>query len=446
MMLGLAAALVVGTCVGQSFLLGQFKEPMQASLGIDGTRMALLYFVATLAGGLSLWPAGLAVDRLGLRRVCLLVLPALALSCWTTALAPSVAVLLAGILCLRMLGQGVMELLSGNTVAMWYHRRLGIASTVTSVAFALSLLVLPPLVQASIAAVGWRWTYGICGGAILACWPIVWLAFVGRPEEMGQAPDGVRRPPAAPTADAQRAAGLRGESLNVRQALRTRSFWILTVALAHYALALTAAVFCVNSVVKERGLPEEQGAWVISALGGAMAASYPVLGPLADRLHARWLQAFATLALCGAMIGLAATSRPRHLVLVGAALGVCISAQAAVGATAWVRRYGRDHLGSIRGVVQTTAVAGSSVGPLVLEALADGLASVPSVHAAAGGRYTAALWILAGVGVPVAAMAMLLRGGEAGVQTDPQDPNAGSRPRAPRTRPDTEQAADRRPL
>lgn len=409
-MLGLASLSIITTCVGQSFLLGQFKEPMQDSLGLSGTRMASLYLLATFVGGMAMLPAGVLVDRLGLRRVYLWATPILAGVCLLTASATRWWWLLAGLLGLRMLGQGLMELLGNNTVSMWYRRRLGRASTVTTLTFAIGLLVLPPLVQLSIAAWGWRITYVVMGAAVLATMLPMWLAYINRPEAIGQRLDGERPTPQGitslehtPMQSLSRTAAADSEapSLTLSEARRTRTFWILMMALVYYAMVLTASVYCVNSVLVERGMPGEQGAWMISALGGAMAVFYPVVGWLADRWPVRWLQAIATAALIGSVLILYLTASLWQVVLMGLVLGLCVSAQAAVGATVWVRRFGRDHLGSIRGAVQTVAIAGSSAGPFILEWMA--------ILTANG--FDQALLLLAALGTPVLLMSGWLRSG-----------------------------------
>ena len=394
-MLGLASMTLLGTAAGQSFILGQFKEPMQASLGLSGPAMSALYLLATLVGGLSLLSMGVWVDRFGLRRAYLVVLPTLAGVCVLTALAWHWSVLLLGLLGLRMLGQGLLELLSSNTVSMWYERKLGRASTVSMLTFSLGLVVLPPLVQAMLGWVGWRWTYVVIGGLVLWLTLPMWLAFVDRPTCLGQRVDGPG--PLSLGHPAEPVEGSAGRSWTRAEAVRTREFWVLLMGLVFYALVLTAMVYCVNSVVADRGMPEEDGAWMISALGGSMAVVYPLVGYWADRWSVRRMQGLATLAMMVSALLLWGASSVAMVVAAGVGLGLTIALQGAVGATAWVRRFGREHLGSIRGAVQTAAITGSSVGPFVLEAGRSSL-----------GSYDAVLLTMALSGVPVVVLAMTL--------------------------------------
>lgn len=395
-MLSLASLLVLASMSGQSFLLGQFKLPMQGSFGLSAKEMAGLYLVATLLGGLTLGPCGWLIDRLGMRRSVLTALPGLAAACLLCAVATHWAWLLVGLLGLRMLGQGLMELLSGNTVAMWYDRRLGRAAKATMLTFALGLLVVAPLVPVAIDRFGWRVVYAGIGLGVLALAAVMAAAYVPEPSRVGQAVDG------AAVGSAQAQGGSAQAGLTLRQAAGKLAFWVLGVSLVLYALLLTAGVFCVNGVAEARGLPPATGAWTISALGGGMAASYPALGWLADRWAAGRMQALATASLLGATVALAVADGVVGFVIAGLGFGLSISAQGAVGVTAWPRFFGRKHLGGIRGTAQTAAVAGSSVGPLLLEWTAELTDGYP----------TALLW-MALAGTPCLLAGLLLPRAEA---------------------------------
>ena len=76
----------------------------------------------------------------------------------------------------------------------------------------------------------------------------------------------------------------------------------------------------------------------------------------------------------------------------GAGQGLAI----VTSSTLWVRYYGREHLGKIRGAVWCTTVAGSGCGPFLLGALRDAL-----------GSYTPGLWILAIILIPLAPLMLL---------------------------------------
>ena len=75
--------------------------------------------------------------------------------------------------------------------------------------------------------------------------------------------------------------------------------------------------------------------------------------------------------LCGALaiLWVADAVLPLHLFagLFGGGQGLLI----AINAVVWVRYFGREHLGSIRGTVWCLTVAGSGCGPLIMGVIRD---------------------------------------------------------------------------
>src|SRR5689334_20114999 len=64
---GVAAAAMVATLPGRTHGLGLITEPLLADLGLGRVPFAALNFWATIVGAAFCFPAGWAVDRLGVR-------------------------------------------------------------------------------------------------------------------------------------------------------------------------------------------------------------------------------------------------------------------------------------------------------------------------------------------------------------------------------------------
>ena len=87
---------------------------------------------------------------------------------------------------------------------------------------------------------------------------------------------------------------------------------------------------------------------------------------VADRVPLRWMS-FGSLGLYGFAIGALIYMPSGSVVLVYTfILGMAQGLFGGLGNTVWVRYFGREHLGKIRGSVWTAAVAGSSVGPFLM--------------------------------------------------------------------------------
>jgi MFS family permease len=97
-------------------------------------------------------------------------------------------------------------------------------------------------------------------------------------------------------------------------------------------------------------------------------------GLLADRLALRWLAVSAVGLIAVSCLTLA-TGRAALLIPGFAVYGVAQGLMSIVSATGWTRYFGRAHLGKIRGRSLTAAVAGSSLGPLLMGVSDDTLGS-----------------------------------------------------------------------
>jgi len=108
-------------------------------------------------------------------------------------------------------------------------------------------------------------------------------------------------------------------------------------------------------------------------------------GLMADRLSLSWLLATA-IGLIAVSCAMLATGQGSIYIVAYTVYGAAQGIKTIVAATAWTRYFGRAHLGKIRGISLTAAIAGSSVGPLLMGISADYL-----------GGFTPALWLFTGM-------------------------------------------------
>ena len=123
----------------------------------------------------------------------------------------------------------------------------------------------------------------------------------------------------------------------------------------------------------------------MTCLAIAMGAAQLIGGVSADRFQLRWLlvAAFGLIAASGVMLAMGVAE---ILIPSFAVYGIGQGLMSIVAATGWARFFGRAHLGKIRGMSLTAAIAGSSLGPLMMAVSADYL-----------GGFGPALWCFAGL-------------------------------------------------
>jgi len=263
---------------------------------------------------------------------------------------------------LSSVGQGF--LLVGATVPKWFVRKRGSALAWASLAGGASAFAMPPVMTAVIAALGWREAW--LALAALICVTTVLPAFFlyRQPEDVGLLPDGGPGDPG----NAGRAHPMaRGPAvaLTLRQALHTRTFWVL-------ALGLAAGSFCTNGlpaslipIYTDRGFSAENAALAFTLYGSMSMAARFGWGYLADRLSIRTL--LLALAAYGAAVSWTMPVLPGMAALLYAPLvGFCVGGYVSFNQAAWAVYYGRGHLGAITGFARPLTLLSSSAGPLVL--------------------------------------------------------------------------------
>jgi cyanate permease len=129
----------------------------------------------------------------------------------------------------------------------WFVRKIGLAMGIKFALIGLTAALSMPVVSWLIARIGWRMTCLLWAALLLLGIPLI-FAFVKneRPEFFGLLPDGDKKGPApknSPEASFKRAAAdtfdLRASEFSLRQAMRTRTYWILTLNLFLQSFIMT---------------------------------------------------------------------------------------------------------------------------------------------------------------------------------------------------------------
>ena len=369
-MLPVAMLMQIGTSPGQTFAISAFTPALLDSLALSESRLALAYMLGTLFAAFPLSFVGPISDRYGLRGTSALVVVALATTCYLTSYVNGFATLLLAFFCLRFLGQGSLTLLGGNTTAMWFRSRLGRVSALISIGTAAAFAWVPGMISDAIDLYGWRPTYRAIA-MILGCGllPILLLLFRNRPEDLGQELDGLIEGDERN----ENSIDIRNNesSFTLRQVARTKSYYVLGLTNAVWAMVGTGVVFYLFTFCSDRGFPDNTASNLFKTFGLSMLVMQFAGNVLADFAPVNRLLGIGATALSLglAVVFLADTPALMHAfaVLFGGGQGLLIAASG----VAWVRFYGREYLGSIRGAVWCTTVAGSGCGPLIMGAIKD---------------------------------------------------------------------------
>lgn len=348
---------------GQSHTFSVFVGPIGADLGISQTTISLAYGIASLAAAFGLPYMGRLVDRKGPRFSLIFVTVGLGFGCILFSMAPGIVWLGLGFAILRFLGQGSMMLNCANITSQWFNRKRGFAIGLMALGFSISMAIHPPVAQWLIDTVGWRQAWVVLG---LSTWllllpPVLFLVF-NRPEDLGLLPDGAK-PDAPDTASATAAAT---SGLNLSQALRTSTFYVLAAGMFTLAGLVTSLHFFQVQIFNNQGLDPSIASKIFPLSAITAVVCMPLVGRALDRFPTPWMFGFGQIVMICSLISSAFVIDLPSAILYGMIFGLNNAITMTMYAFMWPRYFGRAHLGSIQGTGQMIGVAGASLGPLPL--------------------------------------------------------------------------------
>jgi len=359
-MLGLAAAAMVGTLPGRTQGLGLITEPLLADLRISRVDYAQLNLWATLIGSGFAIGIGRILDRLGARVVLTTIALALgivvvAMAHVTTFWALAIAVTLT-----RGLGQSALSVISIAMVGHWFVRKIDLAMAIYSIVLSIGFMIAFPVVGGLVQFWGWRGAWLVVGLAlVLGLAPASWLLGRRGPEEMGLAIDGERSP--QPDAPAMEPSGYTWQ-----QAIATPAFWLFALGAALYGLVASGIGLFNESILSERGFGADvyYQTLIVTAMTG-LAGNFGG-GWLARRMPLPWLLALSLFVLAAGLTALPLVTTITQVMAWAMAMGLGGGLVMVLFFSVWPRVYGRKHLGLIQGAAQAMTVLASAVGPLLL--------------------------------------------------------------------------------
>ena len=349
---------------GQSYVFSVFLDSIIEDTGLSRTAISALYAVGTGISALMVAFVSRMADRVGPRRVVILVAGALGAACFGMAFAHGFVAFFLAFAALRALGQGSTPINATLMTAQWFVARRGKAMAIMGLGFAASLALLPPLSRALIDSVGWREAYVALG-------IIVWLLVIpptvlfarDTPEEMGLHPDGADHPPRQETVT------VAADGVDDRRVLTSLTFWLLALPLTTSPFVVTALIFHQTGIFDEQGLSATVAAGVFVPFAIAAGLSSTLAGFAIDRVGPRPLFVLAMLILLGGLGASRLIDGALAAAFYAVVLGTGSGVQRIVQSVIWAHYYGRRGLGRVQGSATSIMILMSAIGPLPLAAI-----------------------------------------------------------------------------
>jgi MFS family permease len=351
LMVAAGGILTAMTFPGQTAGLSPFTEPLLDELNIDRTAISFSYLIATLAGALVMPILGRAMDKYGAKRAIIVVGILLAVVLFGASFITELLGLTVSYVGLRMTGQGALSLAATTLIARAVTYRPGLALGIVGAVGAAGVSLAPVGVERLIA-----WT------DISTAWRIESLLVL-----LIVLPIAIALPrdkPITTTATGSHVVIVPETGHTVAQALRTGMFWVVSIAGFTIGMLTTGLAFHLISILGAQGLtPSEAAANFIPQTVTALMATLG-LGAIIDRVDPRWGVVSSMVLMAATLFFLPFVTPGVSGVIFGLLLGAAAGALRGVEAAAFVRYFGRGHIGGIRGVATGIGLASTALGPL----------------------------------------------------------------------------------
>jgi MFS family permease len=341
-----------------------FFEPIASEFGWSYTQVSLAASFRGVEVGLFAPIVGLLVDRWGPKRLMFGGILLVVFGMVFLSRIASLGMFYGGFILIALGMSCCSPTVVFTALAHWFRKRLGLATAIAGSGFALGG-VLIPLVVKLIDVFGWRMTlFGLGLTILVFCLPFS-LLFRHKPEQYGYLPDGEKSAITVPD-QVLVPVETREVDIEVRQAVRSRSFWHIGLAMSfHYVSVVTLMIHV---------MPYLSSVGVLRSTAGMVAMAVPLLsiagrlcsGWMADRFNKKRVAAiFFNLPVLGLLCLSYISSETMWIlvpfvILFGFGWGSNNTLR-----TAMLREYfGRSRFGSIFGFMMGISALGGFIGPL----------------------------------------------------------------------------------
>jgi MFS family permease len=356
---GIANIGIFSSGPGQSHTFSVFVEPISKDLQLSSASIASAYGLATLLAAFLLPYMGKLIDRYGARVSLIIISIILGISCIFFGAASNFLMLTVGFGFLRFFGQGSLMLGCANLVSQWFDSKRGFAMSLMALGFGMSMAIHPPLSQFLIDEYGWKYAWiflGISTWVIMV--PALFILAWNHPENIGLKPDGAKK------SNLKKDVLEIIEGLNLTEALKENSFYILAAMWFGMAMLVTTLHFYQVTILTYQGITTEFAASLFTVSAISMVMFMPLVGKFFDNYPTKYVLATGLLINSISLISVTYSNTEAYSLFYAVSFGINNAFSMTMFGYIWPRYFGRKHLGSIQGIGQMIGVIGASLGPL----------------------------------------------------------------------------------
>lgn len=262
---------------------------------------------------------------------------------------------------------GATVMPAGRLIAVWFARTRGRMMGIVTAGNNFGGLTMVPLGTLVIATAGWRWGYAVYGFIIIAIAIAAWHYIRDRPEDVLKENNKRWAPPGIDAATAAAAAA----GYTASQALRTRSFYFITLGLTAAMFTYTAVLTQLIPYMEAEGFSKNEAAAGISIVAAFGIVSKLAFGRISETITARW-STVLSLSIQSMGLVLFIVADGSNMAWVGTVVfGLGFGGIGALIPLTVAEAFGVRHFGSILGVISMVGVIPVVIGPLMAGIIFD---------------------------------------------------------------------------
>ena len=396
--MGLATVSMVSVGMG-GMNLGLFVKPMNEELGISFSYFGLSQTARFVGFSLSSWLIGRILDQHGARvpmaiSAVLMGMIMVGLSLLQHGWQLVFLIFMAGMIGLE---GGGGNLYQSVPLSRWFIRKRGKAMSLAFLGTTAGIFIFTPLLQYTITYVNWRFAWQMIGGGSCLVILIIALAVVRKdPYSMGLKPDGDTKPKNEKADNDQNRNIIAEYSWTRSQALRSFSFWALSIAFGLRMLSMSTLIVFRIPFYIEAGISPQLVAWAVSVEAIVSALIAVPTGWAMDRFQPRYVVSASLMVFILAFIVTIHVRTTLDVFIATSLFGLSAASFMVSQNALWPNYFGGMHIGSIRGMAVPFTTLFGAIGAPVTGAIKD-----------ATGSYLSA-WIASIIFLMAATVIMLL--------------------------------------
>lgn len=393
----MAAIGVFMSMPGQTAGFSTFTEPLMQLAGFSRTQLTLVYLIGTITSGFLLPMMGTLLDRWGSRNMMIFSSVMMGITLfWLSYLdriaalfqfLPSLIVYLIlitiGIFSLRFFGQGLLTITANTMIRKWFDKKRGRTIAIMGVVNSIAFSSTPAIMAAFVTMLAWNGAWRVMSLVIgVGMGLIAWIFYRNTPEECWLVVDGadLRITPVLTESELRnkrentyengsREKGVYG--LTRGQAIRTRSFWAIVLVLSTNALVITGLTFHIQAIGMQAGLSLTKAVAMFIPVSFIVVPVSFLSAMLSDRIHARWFVYLMAGSQCISYTAIYFLNTSIGYVVSIIFLGISGGLMGPTQTAIIPKIFGRLHLGSLNGIITSTMVRMSALGPMLLSMVND---------------------------------------------------------------------------